>query len=150
MRREIRLSAGTTKRVFDAAHADRFFNVACSSKAKNIADTGRKMLSYAGPDGAGSCVYNYSENKGVAGLTELFLAIAYTLEEGRRLEFRHKYDRLGLDQEMAMLEAQTESGRAAELGTIAPLLESLAGDGDLLERVRQRAEKLLERARAER
>ncbi len=53
------------------------FNLECASKAKNIADTGKKGLTYKGADGQGSCLYNYSENKGVAQLAELFQAIAF-------------------------------------------------------------------------
>lgn len=150
IRREMHLSGAGTAKVFAGAHAADLFRIPCNSKAKNIADTGRKMLAYEGPEGRGSCVYNYSENKSVTGLTEFFQGVAYTIDEGRRLEFRHRYDRLGLDQEMATLLAQADAGRALELGTIAPLLESLVVDGDLLERVRLRARKLLERAQAER
>lgn len=150
IKRETHLSPAGTAKVFAGAHAANFFRIPCNSKAKNIADTGHKVLAYEGPQGSGSCVYNYSENKAVTGLTEFFQGVAYTLDEGRRLEFRHRYDRLGLDQEMAMLLAQADSGRALELGTIAPVLESLVADGDLLERVRLRARKLLERAQAER
>ena len=86
----------------------------------------------------------------MTGLTDFFQGMAYTLDEGRRLEFRQRYDRLGLDQEMATLLAQADAGRAPELGTIAPVLEALVADGDLLERVRLRARKLLDRAQADR
>ena len=148
IRREIHLSAAGVAKVFAGAHATDLFHASCNSKAKNIADTGRKTLSYEGPDGKGSCTYNYSENKVVGGLTDYFQGVAYTIEEGRRLEFRHRYDRLGLDQEMATLTAQADAGRAPELGTIAAVLDSLVADGDLLERVRLRARKLLDRAQA--
>ena len=150
IRLEIHLSAAGTAKVFAGARATNLFGIPCNSKARNIADTGHKTLTYAGPDGAGSCVYNYSENKTVVFLTDFFQSVGYTLDEGRRLEFRHRYDRLGLDQEMATLLAQSDAGHAPELATIAPTLESLVADGDLLERVRLRARKLLERARAER
>ena len=142
----IQVSPAAAAKIFTAARTDNLFRIACNSKAKNIADTGRKTLSYDGPDGSGTCVYNYSENKGVTALTDLFLGMSYTLEEGRRLEFKHRYDRLGLDAEMGTLLAQSDAGRAPELELIAPVLQTLAGDGDLLERVRLRAAKLLERA----
>lgn len=146
--RELHLSSAGTAKIFAGAHAMNLFRASCASKAKNIADTGRKMLSYEGPEGRGSCVYNYSDSKTVTALTEHFQGLAYTIDEGRRLEFRHRYDRLGLDQEMATLLAQSDAGRAPELGVIAPVLESLVADGDLLERVRLRARTLLERAQA--
>ena len=144
--REMQLTPATTSKIFKAARAEKFFQVACASKAKNIADTGAKQLSYSGPDGSGACAYNYSENKDVSMLTDLFLAISATLEEGRRLEFKRRYDHLGLDAELDVLLKANDSGRAVELVTIAPVLQQLAGDTETMERVRLRAAKLLDRA----
>jgi hypothetical protein len=145
--REIALTQATTAKVFKMAHELKRFNFECASKAKNIADTGTKTLSYAGADGKGSCVYNYSENKDVASLTDTFLGIAFTLDEGRRLGFLHRFDRLGLDAEMDMLTDEAKAGHALELGTIAPVLTSIASDTAVIERARLRAAKLVEQAR---
>ena len=76
--RPINLNSGTVAKIFKEARSLNHFNVECASKAKNIADTGNKILTYSGPDGSGSCVYNYSENKTVDMLTDIFLGIAYT------------------------------------------------------------------------
>jgi len=145
--RSLRLTPETTAKIFKAARALKYFNVQCDAKLKNIAKTGEKTLSYAGPDGRGSCVYNYSENKDVAMLTDTFLGIAFTLDEARRLAFLHRFDRLGLDAEMDTLTQEAKAGRALELGTIAPTLTSIANDNAVMERVRLRAEKLLEQAK---
>ena len=145
--RPITLSPATTEKIFKTARTVNFFNIECASKAKNIANTGDKTLSYTGSDGKGSCGYNYSENKNISMLTDMFLAIAFTMDEGRRLEFLHRYDRLGLDAEMNSLANEAQAGRALELGTIAPTLDSIAGDTALMQRVRLRAEKLLERSK---
>jgi hypothetical protein len=118
----------------------------CNSKAKNLANTGKKTLSYAGPDGSGSCVYNYSDSREVEMLTNVFLGIAYTMDEGRRLEFLHRYDRLGLDAEMTAMEDSVKMGRALELNTIEPVLTSIAKDTAVMQRVRQQAAKFLETA----
>jgi hypothetical protein len=145
--RTITLSSATTSKIFATARTLNHFDFACASKAKNIADTGTKKLSYAGTDGAGSCVYNFSENKSVVMLTDIFLGISYTMDEGRRLDFLHRYDRLGLDEEMNNLAEQVEAGRALELGTISATLASIADDNALMERVRLRAVKLLEKGK---
>jgi hypothetical protein len=147
--RPINLSKGTVAKIFKAARTLNYFNIECASKLKNIADTGKKTLSYTGPDGSGSCVYNYSENKTVGTLTDTFLAIAYTIDEGRRLEFLHRYDRLGLDSEMISLAQEVEAGRALELGTISPALASIADDTAVIQRVRLKAQKMLEQVAAE-
>lgn len=144
--RTLKLTQPTVARIFQSARELHRFDMACESTAKNIANTGKKTLGYAGADGTGSCVYNYSNNKDVTRLTNTFLAIALTLDEGRRLEFLHRYDRLGLDEEMSQLVQAVKAGRALELGTIAPVLTAIAGDGAVLQRVRSQASKLLEQA----
>lgn len=144
--RTLELTGAMVAKIFRAARELDRFDIACASKAKNIADTGTKTLSYAGTDGAGSCTYNYSNRKGVEMLTNTFLAVAFTMDEGRRLAFLHQYDRLGLDAEMIGLEREVAAGRALELGTIAPVLTSIASDTAVIERVRLQAAKLLRQA----
>jgi hypothetical protein len=147
--RPVNLTHETVVKIFKAAHSLNFFNIECASKAKNIADTGKKTLSYNSADGSGSCTYNYSENKTVATLTDTFLAIAYTIDEGRRLEFLHRYDRLGLDAEMISFGEELDAGRALELGTISPALAAIVDDPAVIQRVRLRATKMLDQVSAE-
>lgn len=147
--RAIVISPATTAKIFKDARSLKDFNIECASSAKNIADTGKKTLTYKGDDGSGSCTYNYSENKTVQSLTDKFEAIAFTMDEGRRFEFLHRYDRLGLDAEMITFAQEVEAGRAVELGTIAPVLASLADDGAVIQRVRLKAKKFLEQAASE-
>ena len=145
--RNLNLTPATVSKIFKAARELRYFSDTCASNAKNIADTGTKTLTYLGPKGKGSCVYNYSQNKNVAMLTDMFQGIAYTLDEGRRLDFLHRFDRLGLDAEMSAFAEQVQEGGALELGTIAPTLTALVADMELIQRVRVQAEKLLEQAK---
>jgi hypothetical protein len=142
--RTLQLSPPTVAKIFKTARELGYFNMACSSRLKNIADTGEKTLSYSGPNGHGSCVFHYSEEKKIQMLTDTFQAIAFTLDEGRRLEFLHRYDRLGLDAEMTTLSQEVEAGRALELGTISPALATIADDAAVIQRVRLRSAKLLE------
>lgn len=146
VQQQIAVTPATAKKIFNTARAEKYFNKACASRAKNIADTGAKTLSYEGPDGRGSCAYNYTEDKNVVMLTDLFLGIAATVDQGRRLEFKHRYDHLGLDAELDVLMQANDAGRAVELGTIAPVLRELTNDTELMQRVRSRAAKLLDRA----
>ena len=141
---------GTVKTVFEGLHAIQSTNMLCASKAKNIADTGTKTLAYRDAGAEGSCTYNYSENKAVVQLTTIFLGIETTLEAGRALAFKHRFDRLGLDAEMASLTSEVEQGSALELGNILPTLQSIAGDTELIQRVRLRATRLLQQAQAQR
>jgi hypothetical protein len=143
--RSFNLSAATRARIFKLARDLNYFNIACASKAKNIADTGTKTLSYSAPDAHGSCTYNYSENKDVQALTELLQGITETMDEGRKLDYLHRYDRLGLDAEIAYLAQEVTAGRALELGTIAESLRAIAADAEVMQRVRTRANSLLAR-----
>ena len=144
--RVISFTPGTTKKIFELARAADRFQIVCESKVKNIANTGSKVLSYSGPEGKGVCAYNFSEVKQVSELTDVFQAAALTLEMGRRLDFKRRFDRLGLDAEMISLGNLLEAHQAIEVGTIAPTLRSIANDTELLQRVRQRAAKMLEEA----
>jgi hypothetical protein len=142
-RSKVNISSATADKIFVLGGKLDRFNITCASKAKNIADTGTKTLSYAGPDGAGSCTYNYSENKDVQELTGIFQGIAETMDEGRTLDHLHRFDRLGLDDAMAFLAGEVSAGRALEVGTIAASLRSIAEDADVMQRVRARARTLL-------
>ena len=139
----IQLSAATTAKLFEHARTVGYFEHPCESKAKNIANTGRKVLSYAGPDATGACTFNYTDNKLIAGLTDTFFGIAFTLEEGHTLAASHRFDHLGLDSEIIQFAEAVKQGRALEVGVIAPVLRSIAEDPQLLDRVRARATQLL-------
>jgi hypothetical protein len=146
--RPLTVSPAMAAKIFTAARGADRFNTVCASKAKNIADTGAKTLSYTGADGSGSCVFNYTENKTASMLTDVFLGIASTMDEGRKLEFLHRYDRLGLDAEMNFLSQEVAAGRALELGTISSTLSAIAEDPELMQRVRLRASRMLEQSQS--
>jgi len=146
--RKFPVTAETVKKIFGLAERLHRFNVSCASKAKNIADTGKKTLTYSGPEGASSCTYNFSENKDVEALTDVFQGIAETLDQGRSLEHLHRYDRLGLDAALDFLTKEVAAGHALEVGAIATPLRSIAADADVMQRVRTRANALLERVPA--
>jgi hypothetical protein len=71
--------------------------------------------------------------------------IVRTLDTGRKLDFDHRFDRLGLDEDTAALVEDVAAGRAIEVGAIARTLRSIAADNEVLERVRGRAASLLQR-----
>jgi hypothetical protein len=50
---------------------------------------------------------------------------------------------------MISFSQEVDAGRAMELGTIAPVLGSLADDGALIQRVRLKARKMLEQVAAD-
>lgn len=140
--RDVQVSAQFAGRVFDAAERHNWFNEPCESHLK-VAFQGWKTLTYTGPRGQGSCTFNYSKDKEIEALGESMGAVAQTILEGARLELLLQHDRLGLDQEMEFLTEAVDDGRAQQLCAIRDILERLAGDDEVLERVRKRARMLL-------
>lgn len=140
--REIQLNDEFAERVFQAAQQHNWFNQDCESHLK-VAFQGWKKLSYSGPEGQGSCTFNYSKDKDIQALGDSLIGVAETLREGARLEILLQHDRLGLDKEMEYMTEATKDGRMRQTCTIREILERLEGDQEVLERVRKRAHTLL-------
>lgn len=144
--RPIHVSKALRESIFAAARKNRFFAISCDDGGKNIAFQGTKTLAYDGPDGKGSCTYNWSKNPQIEKLTDQFEALAATLDEGSKLERQYEHGRLSLDAEMEVLEQMVRDERAIEIENIAPILKTLAGDEAVLQRVQRRARSLLAQA----
>ncbi len=143
--RDIQLSKDYTAQIFATAQQHNWFNETCESHAK-VAFQGWKKISYSGPEGQGSCTFNYSHDKQIQALGESLIGVAETLHEGARLELLLQHDRLGLDQEMEYITDSAKDGRLREIVAIRDILQRLAQDDELLERVRKRARNLLVQA----
>jgi hypothetical protein len=142
---EVRVSPAFAQRVFKVAKQKRLFNVNCESHM-NVAFQGTKRFSYSGPEGEGSCEFNYSKDLEIQGMSDAVTSLATTLVEGARLQQLLLHDRLGLDKETEVLTESVADGRANQVGSIRDVLERLAADEQVLERVRRRAKALLARA----
>jgi hypothetical protein len=147
--RPIHISRTLREGMFAAARKSKLFAFPCDDGGKNVAFQGTKTLEYTGPEGKGSCVYNWSKNTQIEKLTDQFEAMASTLDEGSRLQRQYEHGRLSLDSEMEVLEQMVHEGRAIELENIAPILQTLAGDDAVLQRVQRRARALLEAAKSD-
>jgi hypothetical protein len=143
--RDIKVSAQFAGHVFEVVHLHSNLRSECESHMK-VAFQGWKKLTYSGPDGAGSCTFNYSKDKQIQELGESLVAVAGAIVEGARLETLLQHDRLGLDKEMEYLVEATGDGRVQQIGTIQGILQRLADDPEVMDRVRKRARQLLARA----
>lgn len=139
---DIQVSPGFARRAFQVAQHHNWFNEACESHLK-VAFQGWKTLTYTGPQGQGSCTFNYSRDKEIEQLGDSMEAVAETILEGARLQILLQHDPLGLDQEMEFLVAAVGDGRAQQVCAIRAILERLAQDDGVLDRVRKRARELL-------
>ena len=113
---------------------------ACETKLKKIAQTGKKTIAF----GEAKCEFNFSDDAALNDASMALQAIAATVQYGARLKREHRFDRLGLSAEMDSLVDAVKNGRAIELGNIAPVLQSLVDDEEVIGVVRRRAKALLD------
>lgn len=144
--RDVEFTRDFAQRVFETAQRHKFFGGACESHLK-VAFVGLKRLSYQGPDGQGSCEFNYSKDSEIQALGESLVSVALTIVEGAKLESLLHHDPLGLDKEMEVLTDAAADGRAQQVGAIRGILQHLADDDNVLDRVRKRARALLAKNR---
>lgn len=143
--RDVKVSARFAAHAFDVAHHRKFFSSKCESNLK-VAFQGLKKLSYSGPDGEGSCEFNYSRDNEIQALGDSMVAVATTIIEGARLETLLQHDPLGLDEEIQNVQTAAGDGRAQQICSIHDILERLSEDPAVMERVRKKAKALLARA----
>jgi hypothetical protein len=141
--REIQVSNAARAKIFVAARRGKYFDIRCEVAGEKVAFQGTKTLEYSGEDGHGNCTYNWTKNNNIQYLTDTFEGISLTLEEGSRLEVEYRHRRLALDSELETLEELAGQGRALELQNIAPVLNAIAGDDQVLKRDQRMARTLL-------
>jgi hypothetical protein len=137
------------RKIFDLAKKLDYFQGNFEAKQKNIAKTGQKTLGYHGHPASGgqtidhSSTYNFSPNSDVEELTRVFQAIAMTLDYGRKLAFKLRYDKLGLDAELKDLQDMQASHYIEELQAIGPILQKIADDPNMMHINRVTAKQML-------
>jgi hypothetical protein len=143
------LSSRNQQKLFRDAREANYFNGDFSFKKHVVASTGKKTLTYSDPVRHFSTTYDYSDNKAIEEITNLFSGISSTIEHGRKLVYLHRFDKLGLEDELKAMEDAAESHNLAELQIIAPTLKSIQDDTKVLNIARQRAKRLLAKAKSE-
>ena len=139
------MTSPNCQRIFQLAAQANYFHGDFDFHKHKIADTGRKTLTYSGPSGDSSTSYNWSENQAIEQLTEIFRSIGATLEDGQKLTYLLRFDKLGLEQQLKGMQETATSGQLRELQVIAPVLQRIASDSSVMEIARQRARTLLRR-----
>lgn len=142
---EVRFTASseTRKKIFDLAQKLNYFQGSWDFTKGKIAFTGKKTLRWKNGTQSFETSYNWSSNVSIQELTSLFQDISGTVELGRKLAEKYRYDKLGVDAELKSLEAAAKDNQLAELQIIQPLLSKLAKDTSLMNISRRRAEFLL-------
>ncbi|HZU34196.1 MAG TPA: hypothetical protein VFB79_24010 [Candidatus Angelobacter sp.] len=143
------MSSGNLAKIFRDANEANFFHGDFNFKKHVVSSTGKKTLSYTDATRQFETTYDYSDNKAIQEITNIFQGISNTIEHGRKLQSMHRFDKLGLDSELKGMENAMESHNLAELQLIAPTLKSIAEDPAIMHIARQRAQKLLAKASSE-
>jgi hypothetical protein len=146
---EFTMSPAARDKLFRYAKEANYFDGDFTFKKHVVASTGKKTLSYSDPARHFSTTYDYSENKAIQEITNILSGISNTIEHGRKLQFLHRFDKLGLEEELKAMENAAEGHSLAELQIIRPTLESIAADSTVLNIARQRAKRLLAKANSE-
>jgi hypothetical protein len=143
--RDVQVSSKFAEHAFQVALRHKLFTSGCESHLK-VAFQGTKKLTYNGPEGEGSCEFNYSKDTEIQALGDSMVAVATTIIEGARLETLLQHDPLGLDAEIQNVQEAAGDGRAQQICSIRDILERLSQDQAVMERVRKRAKALLAHA----
>jgi hypothetical protein len=135
-------------RIFDLAKKLHYFKGDFEYHKGRLANTGAKTLYYTDQKTNNSTTYNYSSNQQVQELTKLFQGISTTLEFGRRLQYYYDHQKLGLDDELKRMDQMADEGQLDELQAVAPILQKIADDPQVMHIDKQHAQHLLQMASA--
>jgi hypothetical protein len=146
---EFTVSPARLEKLFRYAKEADYFQGDFTFKKHAVASTGKKTLTYVDASRHFTTSYDYSEHKAIQEITSIFMGISNTIEHGRKLQFLRRFDKLGLEAELKVMEDAAESHSLVEIQLIAPTLESIAEDHTILNIARQRAHRLLAKANSE-
>ena len=144
---EFHATSATARKIFELSRNTNYFQGSFDYTAHRIADTGRKTLAYHDREKNTETKYNWSEDKSIQSLTALFEGISIVIESGQRIETKRRFDPLGLDAELRIVEDANKKGEIPELQAIAPVLQKVADDPQVMNIARERARKLLEQSK---
>jgi hypothetical protein len=130
-------------KIFGLAQKANYFRGDFDSHLKHIAQTGKKTLRYESTQANGLTSFNWSKDPDIEELTHYFQGIATTIDFGRVLAFQYRFDKLGMDQRMKELEDLQANHNVEELAIIAPILQKIADDPNLMNISRESAARLL-------
>lgn len=147
---QVRIQDPLLAKLFQGARSNHFFAINCETKQHGIAFTGKKTLDYSGPDGSGSCTFNYSQDATLNQMVADLMAVAFTLQVGERLKREHLHDRLSLNSELEALQNAAKDHQALELENITPELQSIADDDAVMNLARNRARALIRESSSDR
>lgn len=138
------VSEAARTRIFQLAKKLHYFKGDFEYHKGRLANTGIKTLYYTDQKTNNSTTYNYSSNQDIQELTRLFQGISTTMEFGRRLTYYYNHQKLGLDDELKRMDEMAQEGGLEELQAVAPILQQIAADPQVMHIDQQHAQHLLQ------
>jgi hypothetical protein len=135
------------ERMFELAAGLGYFQGVDLDVRRRIANLGEKTFRYERGGVAHETVFNYTLHREASRLLQIFEGLARQMEHRERLERRMRFDRLGIQQALLLLESDLNRGALADPVVLAPTLEAIADDERIMDMSRQRARALLVRIR---
>ena len=146
--RPLKLSQGTTRRLFELAAALNNFKSIDLESHKKVANLGLKTFTYQQGEQNNRAEFNYSLLREAQELTDLFERISSVEQHVAALEYATKYDHLSLPRELLQIEIDLNNKALADAELMVPTLEQIARNPKLLRLAQARAQNILERLQA--
>ncbi|MGH9355012.1 MAG: hypothetical protein ACRD10_02670, partial [Terriglobia bacterium] len=89
------------------------------------------------------CQFNYSTDRQVQDLTDLFEGVAAAERHVMALDYSLKYDRLGLPRELTLIQGDLDSNALVDPQLMASAIEAVAHDPRVLHFAQIRAQRIL-------
>lgn len=141
------LPARDTNEIFTLAQKLQFFKKPLESKLK-VANTGMKTLRYESGEVRNEAKFNFSEDPDARALLDWFEKISETEQHLIALERAARFDRLGINKVLLLLEASWDRKHIVAPEQLLPLLDKIARQQNYLHIAQARAASLAERIRA--
>jgi len=144
---KFKIDALTMQEIWGLAEKLDFFKHPIESQAK-VAFMGTKTFRLENGDEKSEAKFNYSEIKEAQTLQDWFERMAESAQHRIELERTSKYDRLGVDNALRLLESALERDRIVAPEQFLPLLDRIIANENFMHTARARASEIAEGIRA--
>ncbi len=143
--RPLRLSAATTRALFELAHSLGDFRSIELESHKRVANLGLKTFIYEHNGRENKVEFNYTLNQHAQELMNLFEGISSVEQHIGTLEFSARYDHLGLPGELRQIEIDLNNQALVDPQLMVPILQKIADNSQFLHIAQMRAVDILRR-----
>ena len=141
------LSESETAAIYGLAGKLDYFSRPLESGLK-VANMGQKTFRFEDGSKKFEARFNYSQDPDAQLLLDWFERINETVGHRINLERSAKFDRLGVDRAMLLLQVSVERNRIVAGEMLLPVLDRIAGNGGYINRARERAADIAQIIRA--